>query len=231
MRIALAQLQSIPGDVDANLHKHLAFIERAAKAQAAMLIFPELSLTGYEPALAKELAFAEDDARLNIFQQLSDDYELVIGVGAPTQQETGVCISLLLFQPWSERQVYSKKYLHPDEEPYFVSGDNFPYLIVKNRRIAFAICYELSVLEHAQAATVGGAEMYLASVAKSASGVENAHQRLAMIARENEIPVMMVNNVGPADDFTGAGRSANWNNKGEIVAQLAQEEDLLFVMI
>lgn len=230
MKIALAQLESISGNVDANLHKHLAFVERAGKAQATMIIFPELSLTAYEPRLAKELAFAVNDARLNVFQQLSDDYEMVIGLGAPTQHEGGICISLLLFQPLVERQVYSKKYLHPDEEPYFVSGDNFPYLVVRNRRIAFAICYELSIEAHAQVASAEGAEIYLASVAKSASGVVNAHQRLATIARENKIPVMMVNNVGPADDFVGAGCSASWNKKGELVAQLAQEEDLLFVV-
>ena len=76
-----------------------------------------------------------------------------------------------------------------------------------------------------------GAEIYLASVAKSASGVVNAHQRLATIARENQIPVMMVNNVGPADDFVGAGQSASWNEKGELVAQLGEEEELLLVML
>jgi predicted amidohydrolase len=155
----------------------------------------------------------------------------VIGVGLPTQQEAGVCISLLLFQPLIAPQVYSKKHLHPDEEAYFVSGDNFPILTLKYRRVAFAICYELSIVEHAQSAIAVGAEIYLASVAKSASGVASAHQRLATIARDNNIPVMMVNNVGPADDFVGAGCSASWNSKGELVAQLAQEEDLLFVMV
>lgn len=230
-KITLAQLQSVPGDVSANLQKHQAFIERAAAAQAAMIIFPELSLTGYEPTLAKELAFSEDDARLIVFQNLSDKYEMVIGVGVPTQQEAGVCISLLLFQPSAERQVYSKKYLHSDEEPYFVSGENFPCINVNDRQIAFAICYEISIAEHAQTAMAAGAEIYLASVAKSASGVASAHQGLGTIARENEIPVLMVNNVGPADDFVGAGQSASWNNKGEQVAQLDQEEDLLFVVL
>lgn len=231
MKIALAQIQSMPGDVEANLRKHIAFIERAASAQASMIIFPELSLTGYEPTLASKLAFAEEDARLHIFQQLSDDHQLVIGLGIPTQQKAGVCISLLLFQPSTERRVYSKKYLHSDEESYFVKGENFSVMAVNGVRIAFAICYELSITEHAQTAMAAGAEIYLASVAKSVSGVANAHQRLASIARENEIPVLMVNNVGPADDFVGAGHSASWNNKGELVAQLDEREDLLFVMI
>ena len=231
MKIALAQIQSAPGDVAANLRNHIAFIERAAAAQASLIIFPELSLTGYEPTLAKELALTQEDARLKVFQQLSDTHQMVIGVGVPTQQEAGICISLLLFQPSAERQVYSKKYLHSDEEPFFVSGENFPCLNVNNRQVAFAICYELSIIEHTQSAMAAGAEIYLASVAKSASGVASAHQRLATIARDNAIPVLMVNNVGPADDFVGAGHSASWNKKGELVAHLAQEEDLLFVVL
>lgn len=224
-------MQSAPGDVEANLQKHLAFIARAAAAQASMIIFPELSLTGYEPTLARALAFRQDDQRLNVFQQLSDHHQIVIGVGMPTQQEAGVCISLVLFQPSAARRVYSKKYLHSDEEPYFVQGENFSVMEVNGVRIAYAICYELSIAEHAQTAMADGAEIYLASVAKSASGVANAHQRLATIANENTIPVMMVNNVGPADDFVGAGHSTSWNNKGEQVAQLDQEEDLIFVRI
>jgi predicted amidohydrolase len=230
-KIALAQIQSVPGDVGANLRKHIAVIERAASAQAAMIIFPELSLTGYEPTLAKDLALTQEDARLTIFQQLSDTHQMVIGVGVPTQQEAGVCISLVLFQPSAGRLVYSKKYLHSDEEPYFVSGENFPYLNVNDRQVAFAICYEISIIEHAQSAMAAGAEIYLASVAKSASGVASAHQRLATIARENEIPVLMVNNIGPADDFVGAGCSASWNKQGELVAQLGEEEDLIFVVL
>ncbi|MGH1433606.1 MAG: carbon-nitrogen hydrolase family protein [Lewinella sp.] len=231
MKIALAQIQSVAGDVEANLRKHLTFIEQAASAKASMIIFPELSLTGYEPTLASELAFKMEDPRLNIFQQLSDDYQMVIGVGVPTRQEAGVCISLLLFQPMAARRVYSKKYLHPDEDAYFVSGQNFANLLVNDRKVAFAICYELSILEHTDEAMAQGAEIYLASVAKSASGVASAHQRLATIARENTIPVLMVNNVGPADDFVGAGSSAVWNKQGELILQLDQEEGLLFAKL
>ena len=56
MIIALAQLKSICGDIDANIGKHLSFIEKAAEFKSNLIVFPELSLTGYEPTLAKELA-------------------------------------------------------------------------------------------------------------------------------------------------------------------------------
>jgi predicted amidohydrolase len=90
-----------------------------------VIIFPELSLTGYEPTLAKELAIHQDDKRLDDFQQISDLHGITIGLGAPTKGSKGICISMIFFQPHRERRLYSKKYLHADEYPYFVSGSKF----------------------------------------------------------------------------------------------------------
>ncbi|SFC70118.1 Carbon-nitrogen hydrolase [Zunongwangia mangrovi] len=71
MKIALAQLKSESGKVEVNIQKHLNFITKAAKAKANIVVFPELSLTNYEPRLAKELAFEKNDARFDIFKEYS----------------------------------------------------------------------------------------------------------------------------------------------------------------
>ncbi len=55
---------------------------------------------------------------------------------------------MVLFQSHKARQTYSKKYLHPDEEDFFISGQSSTGLIVNKTNIALAICYELSVPEH-----------------------------------------------------------------------------------
>ena len=55
-RIAAAQVASVCGDVVQNIAIHAAAIEAAAKQDVSVLIFPELSLTGYEPDLAAALA-------------------------------------------------------------------------------------------------------------------------------------------------------------------------------
>jgi len=49
---------------------------------------------------------------------------LTIGAGIPTRTEGGVLYHMMLFQPGKPRETYSKKYLHADEEPFFVSGPN-----------------------------------------------------------------------------------------------------------
>lgn len=229
MKIALVQTKPLKGEVAANLERHLAFIERAAAKGADVVIFPELSLTGYEPRLAKDLVMDEDDAWLEVFRAASDAKKLVIGVGAPTRTEAGLHISLILFRPGAPRRVYSKGYLHPDEEPFFAAGAGFPSFVAKGTNIGLAICYELSVPEHAADAVESGADVYVASVAKHADGVARAHERMAEIARTYKIPALMVNSIGEQDDFIATGGTAVWSGKGEEIARLGEAEEGMMV--
>ncbi len=230
MKLCVAQTRPVKGDVAQNIGQHKHLIELAAAQQADLIVFPELSLTGYEPGLAKELATEASDSRLDVFQELSDAHQMGIGVGMPLSQSEGESISLILFLPHQPRQVYSKYYLHADELPFFVSGPNLLPLQLQNQSVALAICYELSIPEHAQQSAALGATIYLASVAKSASGVEKVHQRLAEIAQTHSMTVLMSNCLGPNDDFIGAGQSAVWNAKGELLAQLNDSDEGLLLL-
>jgi len=141
MKICVAQTRPITGDMQRNIENHKKFIALAIAIGADIVIFPELSLTGYEPTVAKELATNQDDRRLDDFQTLSKTNEITIGVRVPTQNDAGICISLVLFQPHTARQTYSKKYLHPDEEEFFISGRSFASLQVNTTTVALAICH------------------------------------------------------------------------------------------
>src|SRR5690349_7646591 len=124
MKLSVAQTSSVKGDVSANITRHKKFINTAIAHQADIVIFPELSLTGYEPTLAKALATDKDDPRFNEFQLLSNEGEITIGVGMPLKYRDGISISMMLFQPNQPRQVYAKQYLHPDENQFFISAPN-----------------------------------------------------------------------------------------------------------
>ncbi len=221
MKISLAQIQSAPREVELNIKKHVYYVKKAIAQKADFIVFPELSLTGYEPTLAKKLALKINDARLNIFQDLSQANNITICIGAPTIAENDTCISMIIFQPQQERKLYSKKYLHPDEEPFFVSGENLPPLNIKGHKIALAICYELAIPKHSAEAVNNGGEIYLASVAKFASGVEKARETLSVIAKKYKITTLMVNAVGPADNGICAGSSSVWDSSGKVQVQLS----------
>lgn len=220
MKICLAQTRPVKGDVQSNIERHKIMIDLAVSDGAEMIIFPELSITGYEPELAKELATTENDDRFDDFQKISDANQITIGIGAPLKQNAGISISMIFFQPQLARTVYSKKYLHADEEAFFVSVQSSIGLIGGEARIAPAICYELMVPEHSAAASENGAKIYLTSVANTAQGVERATASLSAIAEKYAMTALMANCVGRCDNFVSAGSSAVWNDKGLLVGQL-----------
>jgi predicted amidohydrolase len=220
MKICVAQTRPIKGDIQSNIDNHKKLIDLAVSHGADTIIFPELSLTGYEPKLSKELATHQDDSRFDDFQKISDTKQITIGVGVPTKNNAHICISMVIFQPHKARQTYSKKYLHPDEEEFFISGQSSTGLIGDKTKIALAICYELSVPEHSEKAFKSGAEIYIASVAKFVNGVDKAIERLSEIANRYSMTVLMSNCIGKSDGYECAGKTSVWNRKGLLVGQL-----------
>jgi predicted amidohydrolase len=229
MKISVAQTRPIKGDIQRNTEAHFLLIDRAAVLGADMIIFPELSITGYEPTLAKSLATDVNDVRLNPFQEISNALNMVICMGVPLKAGHTISISMIVFQPNKPRTVYSKSYLHPDEDPYFMSVKGISGLTIKKMHIAFAICYEVSVPAHAAGANQEGATIYIASVAKSVEGVDKAANRLSQIAKEYSMTVLMSNFIGHCDNFDCGGKSSVWNEKGELIAQLDDHSEGILV--
>jgi predicted amidohydrolase len=225
VKIALAQTASVKGDIFANILTHLTFIDRAVTLGADAVFFPELSVTGYEPTLAASLATTPDDPRLAVFQHTSDQKKVIIGIGLPLRSPEGISICMLLFRPFSPSSVYAKKYIHADEEPFFIHGENAPGLLLKNEGIALAICYEISNPEHAEQAFKNGASIYVASVVKTPDGADKAWQQLSAIAQKYGMVTMMCNAVGIADGGTCGGKSAAWNTSGRLLSQLDGEAE------
>ena len=230
MKISIAQIKPIKGNILSNIENHKRLIELAVFNESDMIMFPELSITGYEPELSKELATDQDDQRFDDFQKISDINHITIGIGMPTKSDSGILISMILFQPDKPRQTYSKQHLHQDEFPYFVNGQEQIFLTQENNKIALAICYESLLPEHAESAIENGATIYLASVAKPARGVEKAFNHYPEIAKKYSIPVLMANCIGYCDNFESAGKTSIWNNKGQLVGQLDDKSEgiLLF---
>lgn len=230
MKLAIAQIQSLAGDISQNLQKHVLLSERAGKLGARLIVFPELSLTGYEPRLAKELATSQDDARLRPLQILSDTYSITICAGMPIRSSDGIKIGMIVFAPKAARKLYCKQLLHSDELAFFVAGSDELMLRIEGTGIAPAICYESLQIEHAEKAAKLQAQVYLASVAKSARGVEKGFAHYPTVAKRFSMPVLMANNVGPSDDFVGHGHSAVWSKQGELLGQLGESDEGLLML-
>jgi predicted amidohydrolase len=229
MKIAIVQTKPVRGDIPKNIAHHRRLLDLAASRDAEFTVFPELSLTGYEPELAGDLATDQEDARLDAFQAICDSRGMTIAAGLPTRNSPRPCISLIIFQPHRKRQTYSKRFLHPDEEPFFVQGTEHDGLIAASEKVALAICYEISVPQHAEAAFQKGAQVYLASVAKTASGIVGAAERLSKLARRHSAPVLMANCVGLCGGYDCAGGSAVWRKDGTLAGHLGGAHEGLIV--
>jgi predicted amidohydrolase len=221
MKICIAQTRPVKGDINRNITNHKVFIKNVISNGADIIVFPELSLTGYEPTLAKDLATTQNDIRLDPFQEICDSNNIVIGVGLPTRENSSIFISMIIFQPQKARITYSKQYLYPTEVDYFTAGQKPIYLnFDDNNIVAPAICYELSVPEHSEAAHINNANIYMASVLNSVSGVDNDIQKLSDIAKKYNMTVFMANFVGESGGYECAGKTSIWNNQGNLVGQL-----------
>lgn len=228
MKIALAQTHPVTGNINANITAHEQFVLQAVAQSADGIVFSELSLTGYEPALANSLALVPEDDRLAVFQNLSDTHAITIMVGAPVKVKAGVQIGLLIFQPQQQVKVYGKQYLHADEEPWFVPAVNLPPVLVGDSRVGLAVCYELSVEEHFEKLLAAKPDVYVASVAKFSKGMAPSYNRLGEIAKTG-LHTLFVNAVGAADNGMCVGGSAVWNKNGELLAKLNDAHEGLLI--
>jgi len=229
MKICVAQTRPIKGDILANISNHKTLINLAITNKADIIFFPELSITGYEPELVQNLATDKEDKRLEDFQKMSDSNKITISIGLPTKSDSGILISMIIFQPNKPRQTYSKQHLHSDEFPYFVCGDKQLILTLDNIKIAPAICYESLLTEHSENANKLGTEVYVASVAKAKNGLDKALKHFPDIAKKYSMTVLMSNCVGPCDNFESVGNSAVWNNKGMLIGQLSHKDEGLLI--
>jgi predicted amidohydrolase len=227
MRIALAQTQSLSGNLKYNFDRHIHAAETALKNRCSLVVFPELSLLNYEPTLAKG-QMNDCEAFINAFQIFCNNNKITMAVGLPVALQSGMGIGLMLIQPNQQPSTYCKRYLHADELPYFTAGKE-EITWVLEERIAPAICYESTLPAHATEVAKIKPSIYLASVAKSATGVARVQEHYASISKQYRWWTLLVNMIGPADNFVGAGGSAVWNPEGNRVASLTNNEAILWM--
>lgn len=230
MRIAVAQSRPKVGAIDENVESHMALVDLAVREQAELVVFPELSLTGYEPSLAKQLSCAVDDDRLQVFQASSDQRDVSIAIGVPLATSRLPLISTVVFRPRLTPFVYSKRFLHADEIAWFQPGQSEDCFISEDPKVALAICYELSCPGHAETAFSNGATVYVASVAKTKAGLQSGRDRLANLAFQKSALVLLANSIGFQDQVECCGGSSVWGRDGMLLGELDESREGIIVI-
>ena len=237
MRIvrALAAAQTIPkrGDVKANLDGHMRLIRAAAEEQVRLLVFPELSLTGYELDLASALAFSENDSRLMPLIESAAAHQMTLIVGAPVRIGPRLYIGAFIVSPDRSVDLYTKQRLGafpsdaspdgvvpPPEASIFAAGDRNPLVRFDDHTAAVAVCADIGRSSHAREAAERGAGAYLASVFAIPADLEHDTTTLREYAVKHGLIVVFANFGGPSGGLPSGGSSAIISEHGDVVALL-----------
>lgn len=220
--IAAAQSSSVKGDIAQNVRLHAEFVVRAVEHQANVVVFPELSLTGYEPTLAAELAMDSRDGHLAPLQELSDGRSVTIVAGCPIRSdEVKPYIGAFIIRPQLPIEVYRKRFLHPGEEQHFISADDVVVCDCHGRSVGIAICADISNPRHPADASQQNATIYAAGLAFTPKGIAEAEAAMSCYARQYRFLAVMSNYASATGGFPMAGKSAIWDESGTLVAQAA----------
>jgi predicted amidohydrolase len=229
MKIAIAQMSSKDGDVKFNIKTHINAILKASKQNVDYLLFPELSLTGYELKKASKLAFTIDDVRLEKLIQTCMKNKITVSVGAPIFDNEQLFIGTFIIKDDGTIETYFKIHLHGNENKYFSKGIHPSLINIKNTKIANAICADTNEESHIEMCVSLGIDVYAAGVVFSKSFYDNDTNKLASYAKKYNILVLMANYNKPTGGYDSAGKSAIWDKNGLLVS--ANKTDNILVMV
>lgn len=144
MKIAIAQIKSALGDFDVNLKKHHEFIDEAIKAKADLVVFPELSLTGYSlKDLTNEVAVRLDDPRLATLLSRSNDIDIVHGLVEESREFLYFNTALYLSGGGilhAHRKIYLPTYGMFEEGRHFAMGNSLETFDTAFGKTGILIC-------------------------------------------------------------------------------------------
>ena len=219
-KIAAAQVASIRGDIDANIAAHAAAIEAAAEHEVSVLVFPELSLTGYEPDLAAELAMSAMDGRLEPLRALARQHHMKVVVGAPLHSGASKpALGAIVIDASGCTTSYRKMHLGTPERAIFVAGDRPLAFTVSGHTVGVAICGDSSQPTHPQAYAALGANIYAAGVFLNAEWYATDMPRLMDYAARFRLLTVMANHADSIGTYASVGKSAAWAPGGALLAQ------------
>jgi NAD+ synthase (glutamine-hydrolysing) len=244
LTLALAQINTHLGDVDANLEKHLALIHEARTGGAELLVFPELSLTGYVlqdlvPSVAHRPE--REDPVFRRLLQASQDIDLVVGF-VDEDDRHRFFISAAYLARGEVLHVHHKLYLPTyglfDEGRFFAWGNHIAAFDTRFGRVGILICEDFWHASPPYLLWLDGADLLLFASAspgrglrdepqlESARWVEHLNRAYASLFTAF---VTHTNRVGYEDGLNFWGGSTIFDPNGELVAKGAYHQEGLIV--
>ena len=243
-RVAVAQVAPKLGDVAANLAMHQRVIREAARAGADLVVFPELSLTGYFLRdLVSEVAVHADGDTVKQLSEESHQTSVVAGLVEESSRNL-LYNSALWLEGGRVAAVHRKAYLPTygmfDERRYFAAGNRMRCFDTRLGRVGVLICEDAWHLANTVILGADGADLIILMANSPARGVNTAelasqavwHHIARNAALLLNVPVIFANRVGYEDGVCFFGSSQVLSPGGATLAQAAQlDEEILWATI
>lgn len=215
LKLAAAQIASRRGDILHNISTHLHAIEAAAEYNVSFLLFPELSLIGYEPDLASRFALQMTDHRLTPLAEAARRFKMQIVVGAPVVcDQAKPHLGAFVFGDNGSIKTYAKMHLGSVEGNFFSAGKTHVAIPCGDMKIGLSICADSSQASHPARLAAEGAIAYAASVFLNAEWFATDAPRFPRYAAQHKWLVLMANHGASEGTFVSVGNSAVWGPDG-----------------
>ena len=218
--VAVAQPACIAHDVGSNARAHAALVREAG---ARVVVFPELSLTGYE---MDACPVALDDPVLAPLVEACARTGSLALAGAPVAGVgDAVHIGVLAIDGDGVRVAYRKQNLGGAEPAHFTPGPLPAVVEVDGWRLGLAVCKDTGVPEHAETTAALGIDAYVAGVLEQVEDVAVIEERARRVAGNQGVWVVVASFAGSTGGGydRAAGRSGVWAPDGREVARAGPE--------
>lgn len=220
LEIAVAQPLTVSSDVAGNALRHADAI-RAARAR--VVVFPEMSLTGYE---FDATAIGVADPRLAPIVEACRETGSVALIGGPVEGDDGaVHIGILAVGDSGAWVAYRKMWLGGPEPDHFAPGTAPAVLEVDGWRLGLAVCRDTGIPQHAADTAALGMDAYVAGVLETMVDAGVPDERARRVAADHRVWVVIASFAGSTGGGfdEAAGGSGVWSADGMAVARAGSE--------
>lgn len=224
MKVAAAQISCALGDSDANLRKVGDFAALAKKSGADLIVFPEMTDTGYSMPVIQKHARPWKEGALLELKRIAKENSIAIVAGISDREGDSIFNAQVFLNSKGEALAkYRKTHLVTaaplDERVCLSPGNEFVTCKIDNFQVGLSICYDLRFPEMARTLVVKhGANVIVNSSAWPVVRAE--HLRILAVARavENQSYFIIANRVGADDGVAFCGSSMIVDPSGKILA-------------
>jgi len=236
MRLALAQINCTVGDFSGNCRKIIAYIERARKAGAELIVFPELATTGYPPEdLLLKPQFVNDN--LSTIKEVAKACQGIAAyIGFVDRKGKDLFNAGAFIADQTIKEIYHKinlpNYAVFDEKRYFKEGNKCSVVNYQHKKIGLGICEDIWVERGPYRDEAKRGAKIILNINASPYHAGKLKEREALLrsrAKSTKAQVIYVNMVGGQDELVFDGGSLVFDAKGRKIAAAAQFREELLV--